>query len=341
LHSLFKSLASFVLRQPRLAALVRQQRQVRWVSLCFHRFAGPANAASGHDLDAIDDSLRWLRRCGFVFADLESTVRGALNGRFPDRPTVVVTIDDGFADLVPALPVFGRHGCPVSVFLATDFLDRRAPLWWDQLQLLLARAPGQAMLHDVAGISWSARWESDRERVRQGEVLIEMVKRRPEPTRFAVMEALASLTGAPPFASETAGYAPLRWDDVRALEREGVRFGPHTHTHPILSALDHTQAKYEIDTSWARVREELRQPLSIFAYPDGTPWSFTQRDCELVRAAGLEAAVTMDGRWALPAAPPVDPFRFGRIGFQAQLADLQASVLRLASPGYGASEARP
>jgi len=335
LHPLFKSLASFVLRQPRLAAFVRRQRQVRWVSLCFHRFAGPANAGPGEDLVAIDDSLQWLRRCGFVFADLESTVRAALQGRFPDRPTVVVTIDDGFADLIPALPVFGRHGCPVSVFLATDFLDRRAPLWWDQLQLLLAEAPGAVRLQEVAGISWSARWDSAEERVRQGEVLIEMIKRRPEPARLTVIDALAGIVGAAPFSSETTGYAPLRWDDVRALEREGARFGPHTHTHPILAALDHAQAKYEVDTSWARVREEVRQPLSIFAYPDGTPWSFRQRDCDLVRAAGLEAAVTMDGRWALPAAPPVDPFRLGRIGYQARIADLQASVLRLAVPGYG------
>jgi peptidoglycan/xylan/chitin deacetylase (PgdA/CDA1 family) len=333
LHSLFKTLASLALRSSAVAEFVRRRRRVRLVSLCFHRFAGPDNAASGDDLDAINEGLLWLKRAGFAFDDLATTVQGILAGRFPDRPTVVVTIDDGFADLRAAVPVFARHQCPVSVFLATDFLDSRRPLWWDQVQLLLAKAPGRVNLTDVSGITWSAAWSTSSERVRGGEVLIELVKRSREPARHQVIAALAAQVGvALPFG-ETKGYAPLTWDDVRALEKEGVRFGPHTHTHPILSALDDESARYEIEMSWARVREEVRRPLPIFAYPDGTPWSFLKRDAALVRAAGMDAAVTMNSRWVLPAEAPVDPYEIGRIGYQSKLPDLQAAALRLGIRG--------
>ncbi len=326
---LFKTLAGLALGNPSLAAYMCRRQRVRLVSLCFHRFAGPENGGAGHDLANIDDSLRWLRRSGFAFGDLDSVVRGLASGRLPDRPTIVVSIDDGYADIASALPVFARHGCPVSVFLATDFLDRRAPLWWDQIQLLLARCPGSVELTNVAGISWSARWQNDAQRIRHGEALIERIKRTPEPARHLVIEALAKTVNATLPIGETAGYAPLRWDDVRVMERDGVRFGPHTHTHPILTALSNAEAKAEIETSWARLREEVQHPLDVFAYPDGTPWSFSEQHVSMVRDVGLKAAVTMDAGWAAPAIPPIDPYRIGRLGYLSRSADFKASVLRL------------
>ncbi len=287
------------------------------------------NASLGHDLEAVDHSLRWLRRAGFSFGSLTDVLQQLAGGRLPERPTIVATIDDGYADIASALPVFARHECPLSVFLATDFLDRRAPLWWDQVQLLLARAPGSMTLSNVAGISWSARWQSDAERVQHGEALVELIKRANEPARLSVIEALRKAVDAPSPMIETAGYAPLQWDEVRALEREGVRFGPHTHTHPILAALTDAEARFEIETSWARLRDELRQPLPVFAYPDGTPWSFSDRHVSLVRELGLQAAVTMDSTWSPTDTAPVDLFRVGRLGYQSRPADFKASVLRL------------
>lgn len=61
-----------------------------------------------------------------------------------DRPTVVLTFDDGFADVLdPALPVLAEHGLPFTVYLATDYLGRE--MHWDGST---ASAPGPAL-------SWS------------------------------------------------------------------------------------------------------------------------------------------------------------------------------------------
>jgi len=329
LKAQLKELASIILRSPSIARFVGQRRRIMLVSLCFHRFGDQHDNGDGHDLDELDESLRWLARSGFVFGDASETYRGLARGRFPDRPTVVVTVDDGYADLLSAIPIFSRHGCPVTVFLATDFLDRRAPLWWDQIQLLLSGASGGVSLDDVGGITWSANWDTVADRRRSGEELIELVKRSLEPTRYAVIEALAQISGLPVPAGQLSGYAPLAWDEVRSLEREGVRFGPHTHTHPILSAVDDAGARYEIFTSWSRIREETRYPLPVFAYPDGTPWSYTVRDRLLLQEAGIDVAVTMDARWMLPSAPPIDAYQIGRMAFPLRFADLQLSVLRL------------
>jgi peptidoglycan/xylan/chitin deacetylase (PgdA/CDA1 family) len=155
------------------------------------------------------------------------------------------------------------------------------------------------------------------------------VKQQPEPARHDVIRDLAAAVGVAVPQGLVSGYEPLKWDEIRALEREGVRFGPHTHTHPILAAVDDAQAKREIELSWERVQDEVRDPLPIFAYPNGTTWSFSARDSAMVKAAGLIAALTMDARWTLPTGPAFDAFSIGRIAFPSQFSGLQASVLQL------------
>lgn len=60
------------------------------------------------------------------------------------RPTVVLTFDDGFADVLePALTVFAEHGLPFTMSLATDYLGRE--MHWDGST---ASAPGPALSWD-------------------------------------------------------------------------------------------------------------------------------------------------------------------------------------------------
>lgn len=54
------------------------------------------------------------------------------------RPFVAFTIDDGYLDnYTYALPIFERHKVPFAIFVATDFIDQKAILWWDILEELV------------------------------------------------------------------------------------------------------------------------------------------------------------------------------------------------------------
>jgi peptidoglycan/xylan/chitin deacetylase (PgdA/CDA1 family) len=72
---------------------------------------------------AFAQQLRHLRDHGFVgltFGDLWSAVREG--GALPERP-VVLTFDDGYADLhEQALPLLLEHGFPATVFLTTGWM---------------------------------------------------------------------------------------------------------------------------------------------------------------------------------------------------------------------------
>lgn len=54
------------------------------------------------------------------------------------RKFAVFTMDDGYKDnLTNALPVFKKHNLPYTIFLATDFMDGKAILWWYVIEDLI------------------------------------------------------------------------------------------------------------------------------------------------------------------------------------------------------------
>ena len=97
------------------------------VALLYHRVGGRSEAAE-IDLPAavFDQQMAWLAAHGTA-TDLDAALV-ALAEPFDERPPrhpVVVTFDDGTADMVDvALPILARHGVPAVWYLATDFVER-------------------------------------------------------------------------------------------------------------------------------------------------------------------------------------------------------------------------
>ncbi len=63
--------------------------------------------------------------------------------------------------------------------------------------------------------------------------------------------------------------ALMDWDDARALEARGCRFGGHTATHPHLTALPPADVVRELAECRAALHRELAEPIPAIAYPFG------------------------------------------------------------------------
>ena len=77
---------------------------------------------------------------------------------------------------------------------------------------------------------------------------------------------------------------------VREMRRGGIDFGGHTVTHPVLSTCTVEQQRDEIVVSKQRIEQELGEPITVFSYPIGQPWSFNDDSVRLVREAGYQYA---------------------------------------------------
>lgn len=109
--------------------------------------------------------------------------------------------------------------------------------------------------------------------------------------------------------SETRDYASrqtLSAEEIAAM-RDVVDFQSHTRSHPILPTCSYERAQDEIAESRRELEGRFRLPVYAFVYPNG---DYCDRDIALVRDAGYECALTLDGGFNTA---DTDLFRLRRI----------------------------
>ncbi len=97
--------------------------------LIYHRVG--ASSSSEVDLDAceFDAQMAELAASGRV-RTLDDAVETLRTGDTPDADPVVITFDDGTPDVIEvALPILERHRVPMTLYLATGFVDTDRGFW--------------------------------------------------------------------------------------------------------------------------------------------------------------------------------------------------------------------
>lgn len=235
--------------------------------LMYHRF--------GADTSGLE------QQCEFIRKYYHPVSLDEVGAQTLPKNALAITVDDGYRDfLLHGWPVFRRYNLPVTVYLVSGFLNGELWLWVDQVRYL---------------VEASGRCACAEECTRQIDQLHERLQTIPNEERLNEMSKLPGNMGIelPPTAPKE--YEPLRWSEVRELAREGVSFGAHTHTHPILSRIsDGPGLREEIAGSKEHIERELGLPVRHFCYPNGTTRDIGDRAVQAVREAGFATAVTTE-----------------------------------------------
>lgn len=271
--------------------------------LMYHRFPD--------DTRGLRSQCELIRRqyAPVTMADVARAYAGGAS--LPDN-AVAVTIDDGFRDFLHAAPVFAEFGIRPTVFLVSGFLDGELWLWLDQVRY--------AYQHSQKALG------NERERRAAARATNERLKNLPDEQRLHELKALFKELSVAIPPQPPAHEAPLTWDEVRRLSREGVEFGAHTHTHPILSRVTPDKLRFEIEHSRDRIAAELSQPVVHFCYPNGRSQDIDDSVVGITRAAGFQTGVTtLTGRNTISA----NPLLLDRLGIEpeAKLVDYLSDML--------------
>lgn len=214
---------------------------------------------------------------------------------------LAVTVDDGYRDFYQvAYPVFREYGIPATVYLVSEFLDRKLWLWVDQVRWAYlhgkARSPEMATAYQTT----------------------EALKRVPNAERLRLLAGLPEQLQVTLPVEAPAEYEALRWDEVREMAASGsIEFGAHTRTHPVLSRLAAPEELAdEIGGSKRRIEQALGRPVDHFCYPNGSNEDFGEDTVEAVREAAYRTAVTTGTGLNYEGA---NGFRLARIGVQPDL----------------------
>jgi peptidoglycan/xylan/chitin deacetylase (PgdA/CDA1 family) len=291
-----------------------------------HRIANPSLRIGGHDVEFVRQGLAALRKSGARFVSVRQLLEECRTGSPSNRYSVAFTIDDGFADQARlARLAFAAEGCPVTIFLISGFLDGLLWPWDDRLAYVLDRAKATALEVSVAGERLSLPLGSPALRQSSINRLRDRCKATSNSHLYEFVDELARQAAVVLPAQAPEGYAPMSWDEARALEPLGVEFAPHSVTHRIFSRLTADEARTEIKESWSRLQHELANPVPLFAWPTGRASDYTERDLSLLPEAGINACASAVGGYAhigrrLPLTHGVRDL--GRFAFPARIRDV-------------------
>ena len=222
---------------------------------------------------------------GFDFVSLDQLDEMIRSGEINRRPFVAFTIDDGYLDnYTTALPVFEKYNVPFAIFVATDFVDKKAILWWDCVEELI-------MTHESVTTSdgriypcktFQQRWNTFR-------YLRERILNLDQ---NCLEQGLNEM-----FAQyDTDWYGPIKekgmsWSQIQALADHPLcTIGGHTVSHPSLKILSTEEAEQEIREGLEIIAQAIQQPVRFFAYPYGTPHEIGEREFRIIERLGIQLA---------------------------------------------------
>lgn len=226
-------------------------------------------------------------------------VAASLSGgpALPDY-AVALTIDDGYESVYTlGFPALREAKARATLFVATQFVDERVPLWPDRLEHAFAGAPGDA----------AAR------RAR-----LQDLQRRAKDMLPAAREALIAPVEAELGrklildASAPENYRPVTWAQAKEMADSGlVEIGSHTHTHTIVTLLGEEEGRRELARSKDLVEKNVRRPCDLFCYPNGDYDDFSPLTARLLKEAGYRCGLTTVAGFVKAGSDPYTMLRFG------------------------------
>jgi peptidoglycan/xylan/chitin deacetylase (PgdA/CDA1 family) len=218
-----------------------------------------------------------------------------------NKGLATVLFDDGYKDNIQyAAPILEKHSCPASFYVVTDCISRNIPTWTylmdhvlQQTRIATIAIDGKAVPVKLKSID-----VSDKAMVKQ---IKPWMKQLPNTERVQVLNQIVQQCNDVAYPENKM----MNWEDVRQLDSVGFHIGSHSHTHPMLAALEDEQEIFEeLKTSAEIITAKTgKAPLTI-SYPIG---SFDERVTRLSVRAGYRYGLAVEQRF----------FRFEKDGLMA------------------------
>lgn len=230
-----------------------------------------------------------LGEAGFEVVSLDQ-VSARLGAERLEKPFAAITFDDGYRDnLHYAWPILKRRGVPWTLFVVTDFIDRRGRLWWLELEEAIARLESIEVVIDGTKRTFDTR--SIDEKNLAYAVLCRQLCAGPQQQLRDVTCRLAMEAGLDGYG--LVDEACASWDEIATLAQDpDVTIGSHTRRHPILRRHDASFVAEELVESKSIIEHRLGRQVRHLAYPHGDRSSVGSREFAMAGEAGYVTAVT-------------------------------------------------
>jgi len=207
------------------------------------------------------------------------------------RRCVVITFDDGFRDNYEiAYPILRKYNVPATIFLTTGYIENGTAPWFIKLRYIFMKTERTHLQLSHKGTTISLPMRTRKEKFAASDKAMAYLKCCNDRDRLPILDILCEKLGVSTF--EGLNNLMLTWDQIREMAENGIYFGAHTVTHPILSQTSLRIAEREIQESKKTIEEKIGKPVSSFAYPFGKKSQYNADIFPILQNLGFECAVT-------------------------------------------------
>lgn len=250
-------------------------------------------------LDDLEFSLAVLKN-KYIFISLPDAVAILKGDKPPVKNGLVITLDDGYLNNIKlAGPVFKKQGIKPTLFIATEFVGKNRPFWFDRLDYALQQIRDKTFSVKINCRDFIFNCEN-RYQLKQSYALF---RTRVKNEFKSDKEMNLYLDNLARVIEEKTGKALTdiiesddcskiaSWSDLKALITvDSFDVGSHTVNHARLTLVDHTTALAEVIKSKQLIAQNLAVGCDTFCYPDN---SYNSQVIGFVRKY-YQAATTTD-----------------------------------------------
>ncbi|MBT1074662.1 polysaccharide deacetylase family protein [Geobacter grbiciae] len=247
-----------------------------------------------HHLSDFVDEIPYLKRT-FQILSMDDIVDRISSGEGFDRPTIAITFDDGYLDnYTLAYPVLKAHEVPATIYLATSLIGTSGKTWTDQIEVALLATKKRSIVLPFLYEGKELAISTVEQKRDLSISVAKALKEIPDADRRGrLLEMFRALEVRADIIEDPDGRLMLNWDEVKEMAANGITFGSHSHTHPILSRVPLLDAQEDIKRSKQVLEERLGQPINHFAYPNGRVEDFSDELRDYCQKIGFSSVATV------------------------------------------------
>lgn len=205
------------------------------------------------------------------------------------KNAVIVTFDDGYKDCyLNAFPILKKYKVPATFFIATDYINSNNLFWWDKVSLALNITRKDSIFIPEIGTFFLKN--AKQRNIAKNEIL-KKLKSFNEKDKEKIVDNILHLLKIE-LNTEISNDLFLNVNEITEMSNNGMEFGCHTCSHPILTRISKSQAEYEIIQSKFILQDYIKKEINCFAYPSGTINDFNEDIKDLLKNSGFKLAVT-------------------------------------------------
>ena len=219
----------------------------------------------------LENLILSYRKQGFEFLSVDDLYELMRGNRKQKKPFIVFTLDDGYVDnYTIAYPIFKKYEVPFCIYVATDFPDNKAFLWWYAIEEYLSGIAGK------------------------NEKFVEMRQKVLSFSKEHFIDDCRKLL--PDFDLNPFKYVQteaMTWSQIVEMSNDPLcTIGGHSVSHPAFSSLKEKEIRFEIEEGVKRLQNHIKKPITHFAYPYGSLNEVNEREYNITEDYGFKTIMT-------------------------------------------------